>query len=240
MEQYSLERFLKIYQPKKGYRFAIDAFILANFVHLKSKESVVELGMGCGIISLILACKYPKIKKIFGVEIQPSLASLAKKNVALNQKENLIEVIQADVKNLIKTFPSNSFDAIIANPPYYSLKGGRLSPNEEKSIARHEIKGSIKDIVRVGQYMLKEKGKLCVIYPAFRCEHLLIVLRQSGLEPKRLRFVHPYVNKDANFILVEAIKGGKQEVRVEFPLIIYEKQRKYTPQVASYYQIKEE
>jgi tRNA1(Val) A37 N6-methylase TrmN6 len=191
------EGHLKVYQHKNGYRFAIDAFILANFIHLKKKETVLELGTSCGIISLILAYKFPQVKKILGIEIQSNLVSLAKKNVTLNQRENLIEILQTDIKNLTKNFPSASFDVVVSNPPYYSLKEGRLNPDTEKAIARHEIKGSLLDVVKIGQYMLKQKGRFYFIYPAFRCEHLFVTLRNYNLEPKRLRFVHPYRNKEA-------------------------------------------
>jgi len=239
MREYTLDSFfeghLKVYQHKNGYRFGIDAFILANFVHLKKGETVLELGTGCGIISLILVYKFPQVKRIIGIEIQPSLVSLARKNVKLNKRENLVEIAQVDIKELKEKFPHANFDVVVSNPPYYSLKRGRLNPDTEKAIARHEIKSSLLDIVKTGQYMLKEKGRLYFIYPAFRCEHLFVTLRNYNLEPKRLRFVHPYTKKEANFVLVEAIKGGKEEVKVEFPLIIYEKQAEYTPEVANYY-----
>jgi len=226
---------LKVYQPKDGYRFAIDAFILANFVNLKKNEKVLELGTGCGIIALLLAEKYPHIKKIIGVEIQPVLAHVAKKNIVLNQYERLIDIIEADMRQSLKLFPSSSFDVVVSNPPYYPLGIGRLNPQEEKAIARHEIKSSLGEVVKIGQYVLKDKGRIYLIYPASRCAHLFITLRQHNLEPKKLRIVYPYKNKEANFILVEAIKGGKEEAKIAPPLIIYEEHGKYTPEIAGYY-----
>jgi len=239
VKDYTLDSFfeghLKVYQHKNGYRFGIDAFILANFIYLKKRETVLELGSGCGIISLILAYKFPQIKKIIGIEIQPSLVSLAKKNVTLNKRENLVEIIQADIKELKEKFPPANFDVVISNPPYYSLKRGRLNPDTEKAIARHEVKSSLLDIVKTTQFMLKQKGRFYFIYPAFRYGYLFVALHSYNLEPKRLRFVHPYINKEANFVLVEAMKGGKEQIKVEFPLIIYEKQGKYSLEVENYY-----
>jgi len=241
MREYTLDSFfeghLKVYQHKNGYRFGIDAFILANFVHLKKGETVLELGSGCGIISLILVYKFPQVKRIIGIEIQPSLVSLARKNVKLNQRENLVEIVQADIKHLKDLFSSANFDVVISNPPYYSLKRGRLNPDTERAIARHEVKSSLLDIVKTTQSMLKQKGKFYFIYPAFRYGYLFMALQSYNLEPKRLRFVHPYINKEANFVLVEAMKGGKEEIKVEFPLIIYEKQGKYSLEVENYYKI---
>jgi len=238
-EDYTLDIFfngkLKVYQKKRGYRFAIDAFIIANFVQLKKGQIVVELGTGCGIIALLLALKYPEVKKIIAIEIQSSLALLARKNVSLNRFDNLIEVMEVDMKKLPQIFPAASCDVVVSNPPYYSLKKGRISPEIEKAIARHEIKASLEDIVKIGQFVLKEKGKLYLIYPASRCQHLFITLRSHGLEPKCLRFVHPYVSEEANFVMVEAMKGGKEGLKVKFPLIIYERHGKYTPEVAGYY-----
>ncbi|MCD6320325.1 MAG: methyltransferase, partial [Candidatus Desulfofervidaceae bacterium] len=222
--------------PSHGYLFPIDVFILAIFISLKKNETVLELGTGCGIIALLLAVRYPQLKKIIAVEIQSVLAQLAKKNIILNKFEHLIDILETDMRQVPWLFPPSNFDVVVSNPPYYPLGTGRLNPQEEKAIARHEIKSSLLEVVKIAQYVLKDKGRLYLIYPASRCIHLFVNLRQYNLEPKRLRVVYPYVDKEANFILVEAIKGGKEEVKIAPPLVIYEKPGKYTPEVAAYYE----
>ncbi len=226
---------LKVYQHKRGYRFAIDTFILAHFVQIKKKEWVLELGTGNGIIALILALRYPTVGKIVAVELQGPLAQLAQKNIELNQCEDKIAVIQADMRDVPHFLWKKTFDVIVSNPPYYALGTGRINPVLESAIARHELKGSVKEVVQVAKIMLKEKGRLYLIYPAYRMMRLLTVLKEDRLEPKKVRFVHPYQNKEANFVLVEAIKGGKEETTVLPPLVIYEAEKRYTPEVAAYY-----
>ena len=226
---------LKVYQHKHGYRFAIDAFILAHFVQIKKREWVLELGTGNGIIALLLALRYAEVGKIVAVEIQGPLAQLAKKNIELNQCEDKIAVIQADMRDVPHFLWKKTFDVIVSNPPYYALGTGRINPVLELAIARHELKGSVKEVVQVAKSMLKEKGRLYLIYPACRTMRLLTILKEYRLEPKKLRFVHPYQNKEANFVLVEAIKGGKEETAVLPPLVIYEAEKRYTPEVAAYY-----
>ena len=226
---------VKVIQSKYGYRFAIDAIILANFVHLRKGERVLELGTGCGIILILLALKYLEVREFFGLEIQKRLAHQAKRNIELNGLEEKIQILCGDMKNIKGLFPPLSFDVVISNPPYYRLGTGRLNPVLEKAIGRHEIMGSLLDVAEASLYALKEGGRLYLIYPSTRCVHLFSTLQKYRLEPKRIRWVHPREGQRANFVLVEARKGGSEEAKIEPPLFIYQGDGNYTKEVLSYY-----
>ncbi len=226
---------IRLFQSLKGYRCAIDAFLLAHFVRLKKKEWVLELGTGNGIVALLLALKHAYIAKVIGIEIQTSLAQLAQKNVRANHLEDLINVIQADMKDVPWLFPQKKFDVVVSNPPYYSLGAGRINPIWERAVARHEIKASVIEVTEVSQKVLKKRGRLYLIYPASRVGKLVTILESFKMVPKRLRFVYPFQNSQANFVLVEAIKEGGAETLVLPPLIIYKEKGKYTSEVAEYY-----
>lgn len=226
---------IKVIQSKYGYRFAIDAVILANFVHLRKREKVLELGTGCGIILIFLALKHPQVKKFFGLEIQKPLVYQAKRNVELNRLNEKIQILYANMKDVKKFFPPLSFDVVISNPPYYRLGAGRINPMAEKAIARHEIMGSLLDVAKICIHALREKGRLYLIYPSLRCVHLFSSLRRYRIEPKRIRWVYPREQERASFVLIEAIKGGSEEAKVEPPLFIYQGDGNYTKEVLCYY-----
>lgn len=226
---------IRVVQSKYGYRFAIDAIILANFVHLRKEERVLELGTGCGIISIFLALKYPQVKKIFGLEIQETLVYQACKNVELNRLNGKIQILYANMKDVKNLFPPLSFDVVVSNPPYYRVGAGRINPIPEKAIARHEIMGSLWDVAEACIHTLRERGRLYLIYSSLRCVHLFTSLRKYRMEPKRIRWVHPRERERASFVLIEAIKGGNEEAQIEPPLFIYQGDGNYTKEVLSYY-----
>ncbi len=212
---------LKIIQKKEGYRFSIDALLLASFVQAAPEDKIIDLGTGCGIIPLLLIYQ-KKGSKIIGVEIQPSLADLARRNVLLNNFPGQIEIWEKDFKELKKEESwRDYFDLVIANPPYRRLGAGRINPHPEKAIARHEIKATLADILQISYYILKAKGRLTVIYPARRVADLFQGLRQNYLEPKKVQFVHSRLNEAARLVLVEAWKGGRAQAEVLPPFILY-------------------
>ncbi len=211
---------LKIIQKKEGYRFSIDALLLASFIQARPEDKIIDLGTGCGIIPLILIYQ-KKGSKIIGVEIQPSLADLARRNVLLNNFPGQIEIWEKDFKELKEESWRDYFDLVITNPPYRRLGAGRINPHPEKAIARHEIKATLADILQVSYYILKAKGRLIMIYPARRVADLFHELRQNHLEPKKVQFVHSRLNEAARLVLVEAWKGGRVQAEVLPPLILY-------------------
>jgi len=210
---------LKLIQKKKGYRFSMDALLISEFVHLRKGEKVIDLGTGCGILPLLLS-QSGKAKTFVGVEIQEELVECARKNVRLNRLESLITILQKDFRELKSLFPSGSFDVVISNPPYWKHRTGRLNPSIEKAIARHELKGTLEDLISISSYLLKHKGRLYLIFTAQRIVDLLVALRKENVEPKRLQLVYPHQKGEAKFVLVEAIKSSGIELKMLPPLIL--------------------
>lgn len=225
---------LKIIQKRHGYRFSIDAILLPGFLTSQEGETGVDLGTGSGIIPLILASK-TRVKRIFGIEIQEDLAEMARRSVTLNHLEDRISIIHEDMKNLEGIFDPESIDWVTSNPPYYRMRSGRINPNLQKAIARHEIKGSLQDVINTSRYLLKPMGRIALIYSVERLADLFYWLRTYNLEPKRLRLVYSDSLSHAKFLLIEAIKGGGTELRIERPLYIYNQNGGYSPEIEAFY-----
>jgi tRNA1Val (adenine37-N6)-methyltransferase len=234
MEEETADRILngslRIFQKKRGYRFSLDSILLSHFVFTKPKTSNIDLGCGSGIIMLILARRFPHTTWT-GVEIQEGLAALAKKNVQLGGLDGRVQILCDDARALKKILPANSFDSVIFNPPYRKLNSGRTNPHLEKAIARHEIKGSLKDFLQAAQYLLKSGGRAFTIYPAKRLVELIALFRLSGIEPKRLKLVFSDYSSEAEFVLVEGRAQSREELRIEQPLYIYDQEKKYTQEM---------
>jgi len=211
---------LQIIQKKKGYRFSIDAVLLSQFIKIRNNERAIDLGTGCGILPLLLA-HTTKAHFFIGVEIQKGLAECAKKNVVLNHLEDRISILKQDFRELKGTLPPGSFDVVFSNPPYRKYRTGRINPSMEKAIARHEIKGTLEDLISIASYLLPPKGRCYLIFPALRTVDLLVALREGKLEPKRLQFVHPRIGEEAKFILTESIKASGVELKLMEPLILH-------------------
>ena len=216
-------RSIRVLQKKRGYRFSIDAILLGQFSKIIKNEKVIDLGTGCGILLLLLSHQ-TKAHSFVGVEIQEELAELAKRNVLLNHLEDRISILQNDFRKLRTVFPAESFDVVLSNPPYRKYRTGRVNPTLEKAIARHEIQGTLEDLVSIASYLLPPKGRCYLIFPAPRTVDLLLALRNQRLEPKRLQFVHPRLHEDANFILAESIKGSGVELKVMAPLLLHDQE----------------
>ena len=215
-----LNRKLILYQPKIGYRFSLDAFLLAGFVKPKRKDQILELGSGCGVVSLLLAYRHPK-NKFIGLEIQTRLVRCFQMNIKANQMEKRVFAIQGDLRR--PPFRPHSFDLVLTNPPFYPVGRGRLPPHEEDKLARHEILAGLEHVAQTAQNLLKPKGRLDLIYPASRLDYLLNILDEYLFRPKTLRLVHSYPGDEGRLVLLEAVKGGGRELRVLPPLFIYVK-----------------
>ncbi len=225
---------IKICQPKEGYRFSVDALILAHFINLKRIKTIVDVGAGTGIIGIVLAKKYPEAK-VTMIEIQPDISELAKESLRINKMENRIRVLCSDAKE----FNETGFDLIVSNPPFRRAGTGRISPKEIKALARHEISLTITDIAKIGQRVLRNRGRLCMIHLPERLTEIVRVMSRHGLEIKRLRFVHSKSDSEAKMVLVEAVKGGRVAVKVDPPLFIYQinEHAKYTEEMERIYRI---
>lgn len=212
---------LQIIQKKRGYRFSVDAVLLSQFIKIRKNERVIDLGTGCGILPLLLS-HTTKAHSFIGIEIQKGLVECAKKNVLLNHLDDRISILKQDFRELKGTFPPGSFDVVLSNPPYRKALTGRINPTMEKAIARHEMKGTLEDLISIASYLLPHKGRCYVIFPTLRTVDLLVVLRSKKLEPKRLQFVYPHVGEEAKFLLVESMKASGVELKLMEPLILHE------------------
>ncbi len=239
---------INLLQPKKGYRFSVDALLLENFISAKKLHKGIELGTGSGIISILLAKRY-KNAKIFAVEIQKSIAHCAEQNVKINKLEGRVEVLKEDIRNLRKVFSANKFDFVFSNPPFRKTKTGLLSIDKERAIARHEIRITLSALINTAAYLLKHTGRFYLIYHPFRLIELIDLLKKARLEPKRMRFVHsrrvgPCLpagrsptksGEEAKMVLVEAVKGSGPWLKIEPPFYIYKKGSEYTAEMKKVY-----
>jgi len=218
---------LRIIQKKNGYRFSLDALILAHFTALRERDNLIDLGTGSGIIALILTKRF-RCGRVLGIEIQEELVELARRNVLLNGLEEEVEMRRGDVRRPEFFCEPQSFSAAVCNPPYRRLRSGRINPDPEKAVARHEIAGTVGDFLAAAVYALRPEGRIQMIYPATRMVQLLAEMRNRRIEPKRLRLVHSRSGGSAAFVLAEGVKGGRERLNVLPPLIIHEEAGGYT------------
>jgi len=210
---------IMVLQKQRGYRFSVDAVLLSRFVRIKKGEKAIDFGTGCGILPLLLS-QVAGVGSLVGVEIQRQLADLAMRNVILNHLEERISILHQDFRELRNTFTPGAFDVVLSNPPYRKCFTGRMNPSMEKAIARHEIEGTLRDLISIASYLLRAKGRCYLIYPGSRAVDLLVTFREKGLEPKRLQWVHPSRDEEAKFVLVEALKASGVELKILKPLIL--------------------
>jgi tRNA1Val (adenine37-N6)-methyltransferase len=225
---------ITLFQPKRGYRFSVEALLLEDFVSAKRLYRGVELGTGSGIISILLT-KRLEHAHVIAVEIQKSLAQCAKRNVEHNKLDKRIEVLNEDIRNLKKVLPAHKFDFVFSNPPFRKVKTGLISADNERAVARHEINITLKDLIRTASYLLKNTGKFYLIYHPFRITELVGTLQRAQLEPKRMKFVHSRMGEEAKMVLIEAVKGSGIWLKIEAPLFIYDKGGQYTVEMKKIY-----
>lgn len=226
---------LTIYQRKRGYRFAIDAVLLAGLTRVHPQDRVIDLGTGCGVIPLILA--YRNLgKRIVGLEIQPELVELAKQNVQVNGFAGKVKIHHRDFREVSEDFRPASFDLVISNPPYRCLRSGRLNPDGQRAIARHELKSSVTDVIRVASTLLGHGGRLSIVYPATRLAHLLVTAHGYLLIPKRLTMIYTDAASVARLVHLECKKGAGEELQIAPPLFIYREDKTYTEAVRKMYE----
>ena len=207
---------LKLIQSKDGYRFSIDAILLAEFVTIRQGDVVVDLGTGCGVIPLILLLT-KLVGYAFGLEIQEELAGQAARNVLLNGFDDKMGVVLGDIKN--PPIAEESADVVICNPPYRQVKSGRINPDSRRAIARHEIMANIDDILRAARSVLRKKGRLALIYSSVRLADILVRMRRFNLEPKKIQIIYPDLSSSAKLVLVEAILGGRPGLKISPPIV---------------------
>ncbi len=222
---------LIVKQFRFGYRYSIDAVLLSNYITVQPRDKIVDLGTGCGILPLLIACRH-STGRLYGIEIQPKLYELARQNVRANSLEDRIKIVREDLRCLSTRSVDGTADIVLTNPPYYKKDSGRLNPLEQRAIARHEIRATIADVIGAANRLLKNTGRFFAIYSTERTADLLEQMRANQLEPKHLRFIHPFLDKPAKLFLVEGVKGGRPGLKVAPPLIIYTSGHDYTREVA--------
>lgn len=224
----------RIIQDPGRFCFGMDAVLLSGFARAKEGDRVLDLGTGTGIIPILMEAK-TNASRFFALEIQEESADMARRSVALNGLEKKIQVVTGDIKEAEKYFNASSFDVITCNPPYMIGKHGLVNPDAPKAIARHEILCTLEDVIRQAAFLLKPGGSFYLVHRPFRLAEILSLLVTAKLEPKRMRLVYPYVDKEPNMVLLQAVRGGKSRMTVEKPLIIFEKPGVYTKEIHEVY-----
>jgi tRNA1Val (adenine37-N6)-methyltransferase len=221
---------LQIIQKKRGYRFSLDALLLAHFAVLRDGDDLIDLGTGGGIIALILAQRV-HCGRVLGIDVQDELVAIAKRNVILNGLAGQIEIRRGDVRRPEFLCDPQSFSVAVFNPPYRRLRSGRMNPDPEKAVARHEIAGTAAEFLAAAVHVLRPEGRVYAIYPATRMVQLLARMREFRIEPKRLRLVHSCPGGSGAFVLVEGVKEGREGLKVLPPLCIHERRGGYTSEM---------
>ena len=226
---------LKIVQNKKGFCFGIDSVLLSDFAkEIKKGAEVLDLGTGTGIISILL-CAKTNLKHITGIEIQEDVCKMAKKSIELNNLQDRFTIINEDIRNLSKKFPAHSFDAIVTNPPYKKENTGLKNEKNVQLISRHEVMCNLEDIAKTTSNLLNSNCSIYMVHRPDRLVDIIQTFRKYKLEPKKIRFVYPKVGKEPNLILIKATKGGREFLKVEKPLIVYNENGKYTDEILEIY-----
>jgi len=226
---------LKIIQNKNEFCFGMDSILLSDFSkEIKEKSKVLDLGTGTGILPILLSGKTINTE-FFGIEIQEKMAEMATRSVKLNKLEKRIKIINDDIKNLNNIFEKNSFDDVITNPPYKKINSGLQNKNEGKLISRHEIKCNLEDIIIAVKNMLKDKGTLYMVHRPERIVDICELLRKYKIEPKKIRFVYPKIEEDANLVLIKAVKNANKFLKIEKPLIVYNENGEYSEEILKIY-----
>lgn len=228
----------KIIQNKDGFCFGIDSVLLSEFAKdIKPGNRVVDLGTGSGVLGFLLLGK-KNVGNIIGIEIQKEVAEMANKSIKLNDAEEKFKIINDNIKNVIsqKLIEKSTVDIIVTNPPYKPINTGIINDNTKKLISRHEISATLEDFIEVSEYLLRDKGILYMVHKPERLVDIVYILRKNKLEPKELRLIYPSKDKDANLVLIKAVKGGNSFLKVDSPLYVYNENGTYTKEILDIYE----
>lgn len=224
----------QLIQKPKGFCFGVDAVLLSDFVKVKRGQKVLDLCTGSGVIPILLAAKTGG-SGFSGLELQEEYADMAGRSVLLNHLEDKVNIVCGDVKDIKKLFSPASFQVVTANPPYMTEHHGLQNLYEPKTIARHEVALNLTDVIAAASYVLPESGNFFMIHKPFRLAEIFKVMKEYHLEPKRMRLVHPYVDKEPTMVLIEGLKGGRERITIEPPLIVYKEPDIYTDEIYRIY-----
>ena len=226
---------LKVIQNKKEFCFGIDAVLLANFAkNIKKNSYIVDLCTGTGVVAILLSGK-SQVAKIDAVEIQKYIAEMASRSISLNSLDNKINIINCDLKELKTVIPSATVDVVTVNPPYKPKNSGLVNESNSKTIARHEILCTLDDIVKEAARLLKFGGSLFMVHRTERVVDVCASMREFGVEPKRIKFIHSDHNSAPNLFLIEGVRGAKPFLIFEKPLFVYDNNGEYTKDLLDFY-----
>lgn len=226
----------RIIQDPGRFCFGMDAVLLSGFAggHIRQGAKVLDLGTGTGIIPILLEGR-TKASHLTGLEIQRESVDMARRSVALNGLEEKIEIVQGDIKEAGELFAAASFDVVTSNPPYMIGQHGLTNPDAPKAIARHEVLCTFADVAGAAARLLCPGGSFFLVHRPFRLAEIMMTLMQLKLEPKRMQLVYPFVDREPNMVLIQAVRGGRSRLQVERPLIIYREPGVYTDEIYEIY-----
>ena len=227
----------EIIQHPGKFCFGMDAVLLANFARVKKHERVLDLGTGTGVIPILMTAK-TEGEDVTGLEIQEESADMARRSVIHNHLEEKVKIVTGDIKEAANMFGPVSFDVITTNPPYMIGNHGIANASDTKAIARHEVLCTLDDILRESARLLKPKGRFYMVHRPFRLAEIMTKMVQAGIEPKRMRLVHPFIDKEPNMVLIEGLRGGNSRMTVEPPLIVYKEVGVYNDELLKEYGMK--
>lgn len=224
----------KIIQDPERFCFGMDAVLLSGFAKAKEGDRVIDLGTGTGIIPILMEAK-TEASDITGLEIQPESADMARRSVELNHLESKIRIVTGDIKEASSLFGAATFDVVTSNPPYMTEHHGITNEKSPKAIARHELLCTLEDVISQAAKLLRPGGSFYMIHRPFRLVDIMVLMREYHLEPKRMKLVYPYIDKDPNMVLIEGLRGGRPRLTVEKPLIVYQSPGVYTDEIYDIY-----
>ncbi len=226
----------KIIQDTDGFCFGMDAVLLANYAlsAVNSETKLLDLCSGTGIVPLLIAAK-TECRELTGIELQADVADMASRSIELNHQEHRMKIIQGDLREIKQMGMDSSMNVVTCNPPY--MNAGLKNSTDRKLISRHEVMCTLKDVCYAAAYTLKSNGKFFMVHRPNRLVDIFNELRRAHLEPKRMRLVYPYENSEANMVLLEAVKGGRVQLTVEKPLVVYKEKNIYTDEIVSIYAV---
>lgn len=227
---------LYIVQDTEMFNFSLDSVLLPNFISLnKNIKNVMDIGCGNAPIPLILSTKTNA--KIIGIELQKEVCEMAKESININNLDKQIEIVNADINKIYKDYEVGSFDLITCNPPYFKYTDtSNVNLNDYKTLARHEIKLNIEQIMTISKYLLNNNGVIGIVHRPERLSDIVQAMRNNNIEPKRIQFVYPHENSEANIVLIEGRKNGRPGVKILPPLISHDPNGKYTDEIKIYFE----
>lgn len=224
----------RIIQDPERFCFGMDAVLLSGFAKAKEGDHVIDLGTGTGIIPILMEAK-TKASNLVGLEIQPESADMAQRSVELNHLEKKIRIVMGDIREASSIFGAATFDVVTSNPPYMTEHHGITNEKSPKAIARHELLCTLEDVICQAAKLLRPGGSFYMVHRPFRLVDIMVLMREYHLEPKRMKLVYPYIDKDPNMVLIEGLRGGRPRMTVEKPLIVYKEPGVYTDEIYEIY-----